>query len=106
MAAERTNTQKLITLHVDGRLFEAAEKCRRGSPRSQWIRDAILEKLQREGIEIPDEAAFAPDRSGKGGPKPKKVVEMPPTQKVAEEHDGSPSVSERKKVKYPKKKGR
>ena len=31
--------------------------------RSQFIRDAILEKLQRAGIEIPRELAIAPERT-------------------------------------------
>lgn len=105
---DRTNTQTLITLHVSDELLEAAEQCRRGRPRSQWIREAILEKLQREGIAVPEEAALPPDRSGKGGAK-KKVVAMPPAQKKVAEDHGSPPESAslpRKKVKYPKKKGR
>ena len=31
--------------------------------RSQFIRDAIVEKLQREGIKIPRELAIAPERT-------------------------------------------
>ena len=102
----RTNTQKLITLHVDAALFDATEKCRGRVSRSQWLRDAILEKLKREGLELPEEAAFAPDRSGKGGPKPKEepqVLQMPMA-RVAED-DGTPACPEgpMKQVKYPKK---
>ena len=105
--ADRTNTQTLLTLHVSDELLGAVEQCRKGRPRSQWIRDAILEKLRREGIEIPDEAALPPDRSGKGG-RSKKVAEMPaPGLKVAEDHGPPPESASlpRKQVKYPKKKG-
>lgn len=63
----RTNTQKLLTLHVDDVLFEATEKARGRVNRSQWIRDAIAEKCAREGIPVPEEAIYAPDRGRKGG---------------------------------------
>jgi hypothetical protein len=84
-------------------LLNATEKCRGRVSRSQWLRDAILEKLKREGFEISEEAALAPDRSGKGGPRPKSpVVEMPmPMAKVAEDGTSLPP-GERKSVKYPK----
>lgn len=63
----RTNTQKLVTLHVDDVLFNAAEKARGRVNRSQWIRDAIAEKCKREGIEVPEDAVYAPDRGRTSG---------------------------------------
>jgi len=74
----RTNTQKLLTLHVDAELFDAAERCRGRASRSQWIRQAIAEKVVREGIKLSEDAVFAPDRSGKGG-RPKNKSTKPPT---------------------------
>jgi len=48
------------------------------SNRSQFIRDALIEKMARAGVEIPKELALAPDRSGKGGPAPK-LLKIPAT---------------------------
>jgi hypothetical protein len=46
--------------------------------RSQFIRDAIVEKLERLGLKIPRELAVAPQRLGKGGGKPaSKAVAAP-----------------------------
>ena len=39
------------------------------SNRADFIRDAVLEKLEREGEKIPASIAAAPVRTGKGGPK-------------------------------------
>lgn len=39
------------------------------SDRSRFIRDAVVEKLQRLGIEVNPSLAAAPSRLGKGGPK-------------------------------------
>lgn len=66
MDDSRTNTQKLVTLHVDHALFEATEMARGRVNRSQWIRDAIAEKCMREGIPVPEDATLAPDRGRKG----------------------------------------
>lgn len=95
MAADRTNTQTLITLHADGALAAAAESARKkaGKSRSQWIREAILEKAEREGIPLPPELARAPDRAGKGGrpkvPAPqytaKRTVTLPETKALIEQ---------------------
>lgn len=104
--SDRTNTQTLLTLHVSDELLDATEKCRRGLPRSQWIREAILEKLQREGIPIEPEAAMPPDRSGKGGRKVKGKAVTATQLEVAKEHSPPPPSAPlpRKKVKQPKKK--
>jgi hypothetical protein len=67
MAAPRTNTQKLLTLHVDAELYAAAEKARGRTNRSQWIRDAIAEKLARENVEVSADAVLPPDRGRKSG---------------------------------------
>lgn len=114
--SEPTNTQKLVTLHVSDEMFEATEVCRkkRGKARAQWMREAIAEKLARDGLILSPEAVQAPDRAGKAGRK-RKVVTMPPADKkleanapadakVAEDHGPPPesASSSRKKVKYPR----
>jgi hypothetical protein len=40
---------------------------------SAFVRAAIVEKLTRLGIEVPDDLALALDRAGKGGRPPKSV---------------------------------
>ena len=67
MPVPRTNTQKLLTLHVDAELYAAAEKARGRTNRSQWIRDAIAEKLARENVPVSPDAVLPPDRGRKGG---------------------------------------
>lgn len=42
--------------------LDAARKQIGGSTRSQFIRDAIIEKLFREGIHVPKELASPPQR--------------------------------------------
>jgi Arc/MetJ-type ribon-helix-helix transcriptional regulator len=41
------------------------------SDRSSMIRDAIVEKLQKEGVEISVQLSLPPSRTGKGGRPPK-----------------------------------
>lgn len=69
MDTTRTNTQKLVTLHVDATLFDAIETARGHTNRSQWIRAAIAEKSLREGVVVPPTAIYAPDRGRKNGTK-------------------------------------
>ena len=69
MDETRTNTQKLLTLHVDEVMFEAVEQARGRVNRSQWIREAIAEKALREGVKLPEMAIYPPDRARKGGNK-------------------------------------
>jgi hypothetical protein len=46
--------------------------------RSQFARDALSEKLEDMGVEVPRERVIAPDRSGKGGPR--KITRYPAPQ--------------------------
>lgn len=41
--------------------------------RSQFVRDALLEKLKAMGIVVPESQASAPDRRGKGGRRPRRT---------------------------------
>jgi len=70
MRNERGTGQKLIPIPANEKFIkELNDGFRKAgySNRSQFIRDAIVEKLSRMGIEIPREFAVAPDRIGKGG---------------------------------------
>ena len=70
MRNERGTGQKLIPIPANEKFIkELNDGFRKAgySNRSQFIRDAIVEKLSRMGIEIPREFSVAPDRIGKGG---------------------------------------
>jgi Arc/MetJ-type ribon-helix-helix transcriptional regulator len=66
---KRAFGQKLIPVPMRKEFIEhinaAVEKLNYGD-RSKLIRDAIVEKLNREGIETPSSLAAAPVRAGKG----------------------------------------
>ena len=70
MANKRRPGQKLIPFPASEKfIHELNQGFRRTgySNRSQFIRDAIIEKLNRMGIETAPQLAAAPDRIGKGG---------------------------------------
>ena len=68
MPGKRAFGQKLIPVPMRKEFIEhinaAVEKLNYGD-RSKLIRDAIVEKLNREGIETPASLAAAPVRAGK-----------------------------------------
>ncbi|MEI8288793.1 MAG: ribbon-helix-helix domain-containing protein [Verrucomicrobiota bacterium] len=70
MANERGAGQKLIPIPASEDFIKELNsgfKKAGYDNRSQFIRDAILEKLARLGIDVPEKLALAPDRLGKGG---------------------------------------
>jgi hypothetical protein len=72
MPNKRAPNQKLIAFPVDAEFERSLEKCleSRGiTNKSQFIRDAIYEKLARLGMEVPRELKEAPVRFGHH-PKP------------------------------------
>lgn len=74
MPNQRSPDQKLLPFTAKNKFVEKLDSSLRElniSNRSQFIRDAIREKLARLGIAIPEELTAAEDRFGKGGPKPK-----------------------------------
>ena len=103
MRNERGTGQKLIPIPANERFIkELNDGFRKAgySNRSQFIRDAIVEKLSRMGIEIPREFAVAPDRIGKGG------RQSLPAGKAAGKKAGANGVSAKAKAKAPKKAAR
>ena len=66
----RAPGQKLLTLPADEQFIEAMDRGLRAcgySNRSQFVRDAIQEKLRSIGVGVPKGLAAAPPRAGKGG---------------------------------------
>jgi Arc/MetJ-type ribon-helix-helix transcriptional regulator len=66
---QRAEGQKLLPIAVDEKFLRELDAglARAGyRNRSQFIRDAIVEKLTRAGIVVPRELALPPHRLGKG----------------------------------------
>jgi len=73
MPNQRGKDQKLIAFPVKSNFEEALEnglRKKRVSNKSQFIRDAIYEKLGRLGISIPAELKESPPRYGNSSSKP------------------------------------
>ena len=58
---------KLVGFWCDNRFLKEIERARGRMARSQFIRDALGEKLVALDIPVPAEFVVAPDRAGKGG---------------------------------------
>jgi hypothetical protein len=59
----------MIGCWCDEEFTRQIDAARGGLSRSQFARDALSEKLDDMGIEVPRERVIAPDRTGKGGPR-------------------------------------
>lgn len=68
MANQRAPGQTLVGFWAEEALTEKIDEARGGTPRSQWLRDAIAEFLIMQGFKITTREKSAPDRKGKGGP--------------------------------------
>lgn len=78
MPNQRAPGQKLLPIAVDERFLRELDDglIRAGyRNRSQFIRDAIVEKLMRAGIILPPELALPPHRIGRGPTPPADVPE-------------------------------
>ena len=72
MPNRRADGRVPITFRASPDFLKAIEEGRkqfRALDRSQFIRDAIAEKLRALGIEYKSGEELRPDRMGKGGPK-------------------------------------
>ena len=71
-AMPRSEDQRPLTFMVkDDFLKEINHACEVGgySDRSQFIRDAVFEAMERLGMKVAKAIKAAPSRKGKGGPK-------------------------------------
>jgi hypothetical protein len=62
-----TSKYKMVGCWVDLEFLADIDRARGELGRSQFVRDALQEKLEASGIEVPREKVIAPDRAGKGG---------------------------------------
>ena len=67
--AHNTDKFKLVGCWVDQEFLAQIDAARSELTRSQFLRDALQEKLQAAGIAVLRDKVVAPDRAGKGGPK-------------------------------------
>lgn len=63
MPNKRRAGQTFIGAQIDIRLEALLDRARRRKDRSQFIREAISEKLEGLGIHVPEDLIFAPDRT-------------------------------------------
>ena len=78
MPGVRAKGQTLIGCWCDEDFVKEIDEARGSISRSQFARDALLEKLVSMGIHVLPEKAAAPDRAGKGGARRGKSIKYPP----------------------------
>ena len=62
------NKYKMVGLWMERNFLAEVDSARGETGRSQFLRDALAEKLKREGVMILREKVIAPDRAGKARP--------------------------------------
>jgi hypothetical protein len=85
MPGKRAPGQKMITFWADGELLTTLDSARKRPPkldRSQFIRNALIDKLRDLGYPVDEALAQAPDRASKEM-IPSKVIQMRPAAKAA-----------------------
>lgn len=70
MANQRAEGQVLIGFWANAELVTKIDKARGTLGRSQFLREAVAGMLRGKGIKVQSKVVAAPDRSGKGGPRP------------------------------------
>jgi hypothetical protein len=58
----------LLGFYADLELKSKIEEERGGLPRSQFLRDATIDYMEKRGVKGLEKFRNAPDRAGKGGP--------------------------------------
>ncbi|MDR3405139.1 MAG: hypothetical protein P4L99_21775 [Chthoniobacter sp.] len=90
------NDQVFIGFKCDPDFRDRVASAAGSMPLSQFIRDALIAKLKAMNIPVPANLAAAPSRLGKGGPKPKNIVNHFPDRLRAAEGGKSKARSPRK----------
>ncbi len=62
---------KLLGFYAHTDLVAKVDEARGNQARSDWMRDAVCDHIEAQGIKIPAYLRRALDRTGKGGPKKK-----------------------------------
>jgi hypothetical protein len=70
MPGKHSARTKLLGFYADHELIRRVDEARGPDDRSRFMRDAIIEHVERRGIRVPDRLRGAPDRTGKGGRLP------------------------------------
>jgi len=79
MPGLHSDNTKLLGFYADRELIRLVDEERKGEARSKFMRDAVIEYMQRRGVHVPDEYRSAPDRAGKGGPRKYREGGTPPS---------------------------
>lgn len=65
--------QKMIGVRVDDDLLAEIDRVRGAMSRSDFVRKAAYAALKEAGTNLDPDVVRAPDRTGKGGPRPRAV---------------------------------
>lgn len=76
MANQRGKNQTLVGFWAESSFADKIDSIRGVTPRSQFLREALAEYLQRRNIKVDTREIAAPDRLGKGNAK--KKIHYPP----------------------------
>ena len=69
MPGQHSDNTKLLGFYADLALADKVDEARGSTVRSQFLREAVVEYMEKRGFPVPEELKNAPDRAGKGGPK-------------------------------------
>jgi hypothetical protein len=67
---EHNENTKLLGFYANNDLVLKVDEACAGTPRSQFLREAVVEYMAKKGHPLPEHLKNAPSRAGKGGPKP------------------------------------
>jgi hypothetical protein len=70
MPGKHSAQTKLLGFYADHELIRQVDEARGPDDRSRFMRDALIEYLERRGFRVADRLRGAPDRTGKGGRLP------------------------------------
>lgn len=86
MPGKHAEGTKLIGLYAERGLVEKIDYARIPNSRSDFFRDALVDHLQKQGVNVPDEYRRARDRAGKGGPTKHKIGSKPDAEPKSDDH--------------------
>ena len=68
MPGKHNENTKLLGFYAKHPLVAWVDQVRKGQARSQFMRDAVVEYMEKRGTVVPPDLNNPPDRAGKGGP--------------------------------------
>jgi hypothetical protein len=73
MPGGHNENTRLLGFYANRELAHLVDRLRKSKSRSQFMREATIEYLERHQVVVPRELKDPPDRAGKGGPSRPKI---------------------------------